>query len=77
MIPFPPTPTPLPPATPHFMLDTSYGVWGGTSAAITTWQWAGDLGLLLQAIIVVAFVILGIVIFANFLREFTRRDSQE
>lgn len=65
MIPF--TPTPMPPGQP--VVQITYSLWNSTSAAITSWQWAGGVGLLLQVIILVVLIIVGVTVLRRQLQQ--------
>ena len=65
----PPTPTPLPAGTPHFTLPDDYSLWGSTDTAIHFWNWLGDGGTVLQALILIALTIAGMALVWRFARQ--------
>lgn len=72
-----PTPTPLPPGTPQFTIPSSYSLWASTDYAIQSWNFLGDTRTIIQAIILIAIIIVGIYVFMRFTQEFTRKDAEE
>jgi hypothetical protein len=73
---WPPTPTPLPPATPRFEM-AQYSLWQSTDAAITSWQLMGDVGTVIQVIVLMALVLIGMYVVYRSFRQMTEWDSQQ
>jgi hypothetical protein len=72
----PPTPTPLPPGMPHFVLPDSYGLWGSTSTAIQTWNWMGGMGDAIQLLALLMVVLAGLYVLWRFIQGFIRKDAE-
>ncbi|MCK6581285.1 MAG: hypothetical protein L6Q98_24610 [Anaerolineae bacterium] len=71
-----PTPTPLPPGTPYFILPDGYGLWASTDTAIQYWHWLGEAQTILQLIIVIFLVIVFIVTVVRWVNVMMEEDSK-
>lgn len=74
---WPATPTPLPPGMARFELPSGYSLWDSTDAAIQTWNWLGNAGLVIQLVILVALIITGMFIVYRFFQQFAQKESAE
>lgn len=73
----PPTPTPLPPGSSLFDIPYAYGLWASSGSAIQAWNWSGDWGRVIQSVLLVAIALTAVVILTQFIKIFTRKDSEE
>lgn len=73
----PPTPTGLPPGVPRFTIPDNYSLWSAAPTAVQSWNMAGELRGIFQAILLIVLIIAGIYIVSRFIRDFTREDSEE
>lgn len=71
-----PTPTPLPPATPHFTIPSSYSLWASTDYAVQSWNLFGDGRAAIQIVILITLILAGAFLLTKFLKNMTRRDSE-
>lgn len=74
---WPATPTPFPPGEAKFELPTEYSLWGGAEFGIQVWNWTGDMGQIIQLIILIVLIAAaGFIIWRGF-TQMTERDSSK
>lgn len=76
---YPATPTPAPIGTPYFSaVPDEWGLWGATAPSIQIWHaYKNELGLYVQVIVLLILIMIGIYVVVRFIRDFTRRDSNQ
>ncbi len=73
----PPTPTPLPPATPHFDMGDTYSLWNSTESAIQSWHLMGDVATVIQVFALIGLVVIGMYVIYKAFKQMTEWDSQQ
>lgn len=74
-MPVPPTPTFLPPGTPVFTIPSTYSLWTAAPWAIQSWNELGAARMVIQAIILIAVLIIVAYILMRFGRDFSQKGA--
>jgi hypothetical protein len=73
----PPTPTLLPPGIPIVSIPDSYSLWASAPVAIQSWNLAGEMRGVIQAVFLITIVIICLFIFNRFIGLFRKGDEEE
>jgi len=71
----PPTPTYAPTGVAQFTIN--FTLWDAAPSAISYWHWASAAGFALQIIILIAIISFALKMLLGFIKDMTRKDSEE
>lgn len=73
----PPTPTALPPGIEIVTIPEGYSLWASAPSAVQSWNMLGDGRTIVQAVFLLALIVIAMFLLQRFASRFSRQDAEQ